>query len=97
MNRLKKLKYVTLVMLLFSFIAASTLTSCREQKKKESTEQTGEHPEGEEHPTEEGSAGEEHPEGEEHPTEEGTAKDEHPEGEEHPEGGEHPAKDSVSG
>ena len=50
MNRLKKLKYVTLVMLLFGFIAASSLTSCREQKKKESTEQAGEHPEGEEHP-----------------------------------------------
>ena len=88
MNRLKKLKYVTLVMLLFSFIAASTLTSCREQKKKENTEQADS--EVEEHPTEEGSAGEEHPEGEEHPTEEGAAKDEHSEGEEHP------AKDSVS-
>ncbi len=100
MNRLKKLKYATLVILLFSFIAASTLTSCREQKKKESTEQAGEHPEGEEHPTEEGSATEEHP------TEEGSATEEHPEGEEHPtkageeehpEGEEHPAKDSVSG
>ena len=90
MNRLKKLKYVTLVMLLFSFIAASTLTSCREQKKKESTEQAGEHPEGEEHPTEEGAATkDEHPEGEEHPAKEGE--------EEHPEGEEHPAKDSVSG
>ena len=65
MNRLKKLKYFTLVMLLFSFIAASALTSCREQKKKESTEQT------EEHPTEEGAAKEEHPEGEEHPAKEG--------------------------
>jgi hypothetical protein len=83
MNRLKKLKYFTLVMLLFSFIAASALTSCREQKKKESTEQA------EEHPTEEGAAKEEHPEGEEHPAKEGE--------EEHPEGEEHPAKDSVSG
>lgn len=96
MNRLKKLKYITLVMLLFGFIAASSLTSCREQKKKESTEQAGEHPEGEEHPTEEGAATEEHPEGEEHPAK---AEEEHPEGEEHPakEGEEHPAKDSVSG
>ncbi|EAR01380.1 hypothetical protein [Maribacter sp. HTCC2170] len=88
MNRFKKLKSIALVMLLFSFIAASSLSSCREQKKKESTEQAGEHPEGEEHPTEEGTAKDEHPEGEEHP-----AKD----GDEHPEGEEHPAKDSVSG
>ena len=89
MNRLKKLKYFTLVMVLFSFIAASALTSCREQKKKENTEQAEEHPEGEEHPTEEGAAKDEHPEGEEHPAKEGE--------EEHPEGEEHPAKDSVSG
>ncbi len=90
MNRLKKLKYATLVMLLFGFIGASSLTSCREQKKKESTEQAGEHPESEEHPTEEGSATEEHP---------ANTEEEHPEGEEHPakEGEEHPAKDSVSG
>ena len=90
MSRLKELKYFTLVMLLFSFIAASALTSCREQKKKENTEQAEEHPEGEEHPTEEGAAKDEHPEGEEHPAKEG-------EEEEHPEGEEHPAKDSVSG
>jgi hypothetical protein len=89
MSRLKELKYFTLVMLLFSFIAASALTSCREQKKKENTEQAEEHPEGEEHPTEEGAAKDEHPEGEEHPAKEGE--------EEHPEGEEHPAKDSVSG
>ena len=88
MKRLKKLKYFTLVMLLFSFIAASALTSCREQKKKESTEQQADL-EGEEHPTEEGVAKDEHPEGEEHPAKEGE--------EEHPEGEEHPAKDSVSG
>ena len=92
MNRLKKLKYFTLVMLLFGFIASSTLTSCREQKKKESTEQGD--AVGEEHVTEEGSASEEHPEGAEHPEgEEHPAKD----GDEHPEGEEHPAKDSVSG
>ena len=89
MSRLKELKYFTLVMLLCSFIAASALTSCREQKKKENTEQAEEHPEGEEHPTEEGAAKDEHPEGEEHPAKEGE--------EEHPEGEEHPAKDSVSG
>jgi len=83
MIRLKKLKYFTLVMLLCTFVAAGMLSSCREQKKKENTEQAGEHPEGEEHPTEEGAAKEEHP-----------AKDD----EEHPakEGEEHP-KDSVSG
>jgi len=90
MNRLKKLKYITLVMLLFGFIAAGTLSSCRDQKKKENTEEHAggeEHPEGEEHPAKDG---EEHPakDGEEHPAKEG---DEHPEGEEHP------AKDSVSG
>ena len=90
MNRLKEIKYFALVMLLCSFVAASALTSCREQKKKENTEQAEEHPEGEEHPTEEGAAAkEEHPEGEEHPAKEGE--------EEHPEGEEHPAKDSVSG
>ncbi len=81
MSRLKKLKYFTLVMLLCGFVAAGTLSSCRDQKKKESTEEQAEQAEGEEHPTEEGAAkdGEEHPEGEEDP-----------EGEEHP-------KDSVSG
>ncbi len=86
MSRLKELKYFALVMLLCSFVAASALTSCREQKKKENTEQAGD-TEGEEHASKEGSATEEHPEGEEHP-----AKD----GEEHPEGEEN-AKDSVSG
>lgn len=90
MSRLKELKYFTLVMLLCGFIAAGTFSSCREQKKQENTEEQGEHPEGEEHPTEDGAASEEHPakDGEEHP-----AKD----GDEHPEGEEHPAKDSVSG
>ena len=87
MSRLKELKYFTLVMLLFGFIAAGSLSSCRDQKKKENTEEQAEHPEGEEHPTEKDSTKGEHPEGEEHP-----AKD----GEEHPEGEEHP-KDSVSG
>ncbi len=87
MSRIKGLKYFTLVLLLFSFVAAGSLSSCREQKKEENTEAKGEHPEGEEHPTEEGEAAKgEHPEGEEHP-----------EGQEHPEGEEHPAKDSVSG
>ena len=69
MSRLKELKYFTLTILLCSFIAAGSLSSCREEKKQESTEEQGEHPEGEEHPTED-SKTEEHPneEGEEHPT-----------------------------
>ncbi len=90
MSRIKELKYFTLVVLLFSFVAAGSLSSCREQKKQENAEQQGEHPEGEEHPTEKDSIGEEHPEGEEHPTEKDSIGEEHPEGEEHP-------KDSVSG
>lgn len=81
MSRLKELKYFALVFALFTFIAAGALSSCRDEKKKETTEEQAEHPEGEEHPE-----GSEHPEGEEHP-----------EGGEHPEGEEHPAKDSVSG
>jgi len=85
MNGLKELKYFTLVMLLCSFLAAGSLSSCREEKKKEDTEAQAEHP------TEEADAKEEHPtdDAEEHPTEEG---DEHPteEGDEHP-------KDSISG
>jgi len=81
MNRLKKLKYFTLVMMLFTFVAAGSFSSCRETKE-EKTEEQAEHPEGEEHPTEDAEATEEHP-----------SED----GEEHPEGEEHPAKDSVSG
>ncbi len=50
MNRIKELKFFTLVLLLGSFIAAGSLSSCREQKKEESTEVSDEHPEGEEHP-----------------------------------------------
>jgi len=89
MSRLKEFKYFGLVMLLCCFLAAGTLTSCREQKKDENTEAQAEHPEGEEHPTEDASAKEgEHPEGEEHPAKEG---------EEPPEGEEHPAKDTISG
>lgn len=83
MSRLKELKYFTLIMLLCGFIGATALSSCRDQKKEEKTEEAAEHPEGE------------HPEGEEHPAEDSTDQ-EHPEGE-HPEGEEHPAKDSVSG
>lgn len=66
MSRLKELKYFALVMLLCSFVAAGALSSCRDQKKEEKTEQAGE----EEHPMEEGAEhpeGQEHPEGEEHP------------------------------
>jgi len=87
MNRLKELKNFALILLVFGFIAAGSLSSCRDDKKKENTEEQAEHPEGEEHPT---ADGEEHPakDGEEHPTEDGK---------EHPEGEEHPAKDSVSG
>lgn len=81
MHRLKELKYVTIVMLLFCFISAGALTSCRDQKKEAKTEEQAEHPEGEEHPTEDGA----------------TEGEEHPEGGEHPEGEEHPVKDSVSG
>ncbi len=87
MSRLKELKYFTLVMLLCGFVAAGSLSSCREQKK-ENAEEQAEHPEDEEHPAEDASAKEEHPEGEEHPAKKG--EEEHPEGEEHP-------KDSVSG
>ena len=89
MSRLKELRHFTLIILLISFIAAGTLSSCREQKKEENTEQQGELPKSEEHPTEAGTESDEHPtEGEEHPTE----GEEHPtEGEEHPtEGEEHP-------
>lgn len=80
MGRLKELKYFTLVMLLFSFVAAGTISSCRDQKKEENTEQSG----SEEHPTEEAAAEEEHPteEGatdEEHPADDGAAAEEHPE------------------
>ena len=73
MSRLKELKYFTLIMLLFGFIAAGTISSCRDQKKKESTEEPAA-AESDEHPTKEA---EEHPskEGEEHPTKEG---EEHP-------------------
>lgn len=79
MSRLKKLKYFTLVMLLISFIAVGSLSSCRDTKKEEKTDQQGEHPEAEEHPTEAGGA-EEHPasDGDEHPAKEG--EEEHPEG-----------------
>ncbi len=81
MNRFKKLKFTALVAVLFLFIGAGALSSCRDTKKKEDTEMS-----------EEQSESEEHPEGAEHPTEEA---EEHPEGAEHPEG-EHPTKkDSV--
>lgn len=73
MNRLKELKYIVLVMLLFGFITAGSLSSCRDQKKGAATEEQGEHPEGEEHPTEEGATDEEHP------TEDEATEEEHPE------------------
>ncbi len=73
MNRLKELKYFTLIMLVFGYVAVGSLTSCRDQKKEAATEEQGEHPEGEEHPTEEGATEEEHP------TEDGAAEEEHPE------------------
>jgi len=73
MSGLKKLKYITLVMLLFGFVAAGTLSSCRDQKKEEKTEQQAEHP------SEEGEVHEEHPtnDADEHPKKE----DEHPKSE----------------
>ncbi|TDQ32427.1 hypothetical protein [Zeaxanthinibacter enoshimensis] len=91
MSRPKYLRYITTALLLFGFITAGSLSSCRDQKKKDGEEQTieegavseDEHPTGEEHP-----AKDEHPKGEEHPSKE--------EGE-HPTGEEHPTKDSVSG
>jgi hypothetical protein len=87
MSKLKELKYFTLVLLLFGFIAAGSLSSCRDQKKEEKTEEQAVHPESEEHPTEEAGAAKD---GEEHPAKAG---DEHPS----KAGEEHPAKDSVSG
>ena len=53
MGRLKELKYLTLVMLLFGFVATASLSSCRETKKEDKTEQQDEHPKtkGDEHPT----------------------------------------------
>ncbi len=72
MKRLKELKYFTLIMLLFGFVAAGPLSSCRDQKKEASTE---------EHPTE-AATDEEHPAeaaDEEHPADDGAAKEEHPE------------------
>lgn len=90
MNRSKGIKNFVLLMLVFGFIAAGSLSSCRDEKKKENTEAAAEHPEGEEHPAKDDA---EHPakEGDEHPAKDG---EEHPakDGEE-----EHPAKDSVSG
>ena len=74
MSRLKELKRFTLVMLLFGFIAAGTLSSCREQKKVEETEQQ------EDHMMEEGEVHEEHPSNDtdEHPKKE---EEEHPKSE----------------
>ncbi len=76
MRRLKELKYFTLMMLLFGFVAAGPLSSCRDQKKEASTEEQGEHPTeaatDEEHPTEAATD-------EEHPADDGAAKEEHPE------------------
>ena len=51
MNRLKKLKFTALVALLFLFIGAGAMSSCRDTKKKEDTEMSEEHAESEEHPT----------------------------------------------
>lgn len=73
MRRSKELKYFTLIALLFGFVTAGSLNSCRNQKKEENTEQVGGLDEDEEHPTEEGSADEEHP------SEDEAAEEEHPE------------------
>ncbi len=61
--RIKRLKYTTLVMLLCGFVAAGSLSSCREANTKENTEERVL----EEYPTEEGAAKAEHSEGEEFP------------------------------
>ena len=77
MSRLKELKNFTLVMLLFAFVAAGSLSSCRDTKNQENAkEQAVDQMDGD-HQTE-AKEGEEHPtnESEEHPAEEST---EHPE------------------
>ena len=80
MKRLKELKYFTLVMLLFTFVAAGSLSSCRETKKQENAKEQEEHPteakDSEEHPAKDS---EEHPakDSTEHPAKDST---EHPEG-----------------
>ena len=73
MGRLKELKSLTLVMRLFGFIATASLSSCRETKKEDKTEQQAEHP------SEEGEVHEEHPtnDADEHPK----TEDEHPKSE----------------
>ncbi|WP_149277141.1 hypothetical protein [Pareuzebyella sediminis] len=78
MRRVKTFKNFALILFLACFISAGFLTSCRDQKKQEKTEQE-EHPQAEEHPTEE-DAGEEHPQSEEHPSDDGEAEAEHPDG-----------------
>ncbi|MFS4418199.1 hypothetical protein [Maribacter sp. 2307ULW6-5] len=82
MNKTEELKRFALMLLLAAFIGAGALTSCREQKKAEQTEQQEVAPEAEEHPSSDGEAKDEHP----------TGGDEHPSGEEHPSNGgdEHP-------
>ena len=82
MSQLKKFKSYLLVMLLFTFVAAVSLSSCRDQKKKENTEVQSEHPEGEEQHVED-----EHPakKADEHPAKDSTDHPTKEEGE-HPEG-----------
>ncbi len=77
MSRLKEIKYFTLVMLLFGFVAAGSLSACRDQKKETSTEEQGEHH------MEEGATDDEHPSDdgaidEEHPSDDGATTEEHP-------------------
>lgn len=71
MKLLKKLKSFSILLLLFGFLFATTVSSCGNKKTEDQTEQS-EHPsEGEEHPsdsTEHPSSGDEHPSGEEHPS-----------------------------
>jgi len=81
MRRIKSIKNIALFLFLACFISAGFLTSCRDQKKQEKTEQQEEHPaEAEEHPTDEGAAGDEHPQSEEHPSDDGDTEAEHPDG-----------------
>ena len=64
MKRLQEIKYFTLIMLLFAFVAAGSLSSCRETKKQENTNEQTEHStdanDSEEHPAKDST---EHPEG----------------------------------
>jgi preprotein translocase subunit SecG len=80
MKRIKNLKFFTLIAAMSFFIAGISLTSCREQKKEDKTEQQAEE-----------AAEEEHPSADEHPSSEAdSTAGEHPTKETDTTGGEHP-------